>query len=533
MGLNVSGQNPGPNQDSSPALVPVQYNPDTQALYSQGARISPTGIPAALLQRIRANLAASAGGQNAAQRAPLLAPPSWAATTAYLSGQVVTNANGNLYVCSVAGTSAASGGPTGQAAATQVDGTASWQYFGPVLTTTSSAIAPAVSFANYTGVGNASYFWANVAQTTSKYAPGSPNFFYLEGGFWQNATQSGGTPGINCYGGIGSSSSGSQIIGGIASNFWGNPCGSVTFYTDAPKFMLGGAVNVGATNPSGGYVEIDDVPLSDSPFYNTTNNGYGLLIDYTGVGGRKARKVRVYCSTFSGVSTFDNISQVWAYAPPDAYKIGWIGDSISAGAAGGPFGTPLGSLNYSAMSRFCRMVGCESLFNQTCGGMGFANAINGYVFQTAAVSLSLYNPDMIIICGNYDDNAVASATRLAAVVSCLTYLRATFPNTTIIGYGPWGSIQNGSAAWIQLEADMQNGFAAMNDPNMFFIPLITRASGVPWVTGTGNIGATANGNSSEYVYTDSTHPTALAHKEYIPRVYVEAFKALIAAQTAQ
>jgi hypothetical protein len=173
------------------------------------------------------------------------------------------------------------------------------------------------------------------------------------------------------------------------------------------------------------------------------------------------------------------------------------------------------------------MVGCENLFNQTVGGQGFANPTNGYVFQTSAISLTLYNPDVIIICGNYDDFGILSTTRVAAVISCLTYLRSTFPTAMIIGYGPWGSVQNGSAQWVALEADLASGFATVNDPNTFFIPLITRPNGVPWVTGTGTIAAPGNGNSSEYVYSDSTHPTALAHKEYIPRVYVEAFKTLI------
>lgn len=505
--------NPGPASASSyPYATPVTSSAPVTA-----------PISASILNSIVAALAASSGGQNPAQRAPLLAPPAWVALTGYLSGQVVTNANGNLYVCSVTGTSAASGGPTGQAAATQVDGTASWQYFGPVLTTTSNPLAPTVSFVNYTTSGSASYFWANPAQTTNKYATGSPNFFTFDGGFWQFANQSGGTPGINCYGALGASSSGSQTIGGITASFWANPSGVITFYTDAPKFILGGAVNVGPTFPAGGFVEIDDVPLSDSPFYNSTNNSFGLLIDYTAVGGRKTRKVRLYCKTFSGVSTFDNISQVWAYSPPNAYKIGWVGDSISAGSAGGPFG----ELNYSAMARFCRMAGCESLFNQTVGGQGFFNPINGYTYQLSALSLTLYNPDVIVICGNYDDNATSSANRYAAVINCLTYLRATFPTAMIVGFGPWGSVQNGSAAWLALEADMAAGFATLGDPNIFFIPLMNRPNGLPWITGTGNIGAPGNGNSSEYVYTDSTHPTALAHKEYIPRVYLEAFKNLI------
>jgi hypothetical protein len=487
-------------------------------------------IQSSLLARIRAGLALSANGNNPADRAPLLAPPAWVTSTAYIVGQVVTNTGGgagNLYICSVAGTSGATG-PTGQAAATQVDGTASWQYFGPALTTTSNPLAPTVSFANFTSCGSASYFWCNAAQTTQKAATGSPNFFTLDGGFWQNNTLFGGTPGMWCYAALGASNTGATTVGGITSNYWANPSGQVTFYTDAPKFMLGGAVNVNAAGPGGGFVEIDDIPLSDSPFYNTTNNNFGLLIDYTAVGGRKTRKVRLYCHSLSGVSTFDNISQVWAYTAPNPYKIGWIGDSISAGSNGGPFG----ELNYSAMARFCRMCGCESLFNQAVGGMGFWNVINTYTFQTSAVSFTLYNPDVIILCGNYDDAGATSLQRTSSVITCLTYLRGAFPNAMLLGFGPWGSVQNGSASWLQLEADMQAGFTAMNDPNIFFIPLMNRSTGLPWVTGTGTIAAPGNGNSSEYVYSDSVHPTALAHKEYIPRVYAMAFRNLIGSFTA-
>ena len=51
--------------------------------------------------------------------------PAWAPSITYVLGNLVLN-NGLLYRCSIAGTSAASGGPTGQTTAT--DGSASWAY---------------------------------------------------------------------------------------------------------------------------------------------------------------------------------------------------------------------------------------------------------------------------------------------------------------------------------------------------------------------------------------------------------------------
>lgn len=53
----------------------------------------------------------------------------WAATTAYAIEDHVTNDSGKVYRCTVAGTSAASGGPTGTGSAI-VDGTVTWTYVG-------------------------------------------------------------------------------------------------------------------------------------------------------------------------------------------------------------------------------------------------------------------------------------------------------------------------------------------------------------------------------------------------------------------
>jgi len=53
--------------------------------------------------------------------------PAWISSTAYSVGDTVTN-GGNVYVCIAAGTSAGSGGPTGNGATGIVDGTVTWQF---------------------------------------------------------------------------------------------------------------------------------------------------------------------------------------------------------------------------------------------------------------------------------------------------------------------------------------------------------------------------------------------------------------------
>ena len=66
-----------------------------------------------------------------AYQAGFVAPvDAWAASTQYVYNAVRSN-GGNLYVCTVPGASATSGGPTGTTSGI-VDGTATWNYVGPV-----------------------------------------------------------------------------------------------------------------------------------------------------------------------------------------------------------------------------------------------------------------------------------------------------------------------------------------------------------------------------------------------------------------
>jgi hypothetical protein len=57
-----------------------------------------------------------------------LVVPAWVAATAYLKGEVVTNDSGKMYRCTVAGTSAGSGGPTGSGSGNITDNGVTWLY---------------------------------------------------------------------------------------------------------------------------------------------------------------------------------------------------------------------------------------------------------------------------------------------------------------------------------------------------------------------------------------------------------------------
>lgn len=70
----------------------------------------------------------------------VLATPAWTNTTAYAPQDYVTN-GGNLYVCTVGGTSAGSGGPTGTSSSAVTDGTVSWLYCAASSWTAETAFA--------------------------------------------------------------------------------------------------------------------------------------------------------------------------------------------------------------------------------------------------------------------------------------------------------------------------------------------------------------------------------------------------------
>jgi hypothetical protein len=65
----------------------------------------------------------------------------WAAATAYVLNEMVENDTGKIYVCTVAGTSAGAGGPTGTGSAV-TDNTVTWKYIGTLATWTAGPSNP-------------------------------------------------------------------------------------------------------------------------------------------------------------------------------------------------------------------------------------------------------------------------------------------------------------------------------------------------------------------------------------------------------
>lgn len=109
--------------------------PSTYGRFSLGDEVLNNGATTAISTGLRGWKCTTAGAF----------APAWAATTAYVAGQLVWNDTNKIYWCKTGGTSAGSGGPTGSTEATDIaDNTVTWRYLCPlaVFTTMYSESLP-------------------------------------------------------------------------------------------------------------------------------------------------------------------------------------------------------------------------------------------------------------------------------------------------------------------------------------------------------------------------------------------------------
>jgi hypothetical protein len=133
MATKIFSQNPSPTQivvgrtendqvmtvDITPSSIDLRAS-TAYTVYHNGLAATYTTDTTPTVAEITAGLAAA------------IDPTAWAISTAYAVGEYVKNDTGpvKIYVCTTAGTSAGSGGPTGTRSGI-VDGTCVWDYVGP------------------------------------------------------------------------------------------------------------------------------------------------------------------------------------------------------------------------------------------------------------------------------------------------------------------------------------------------------------------------------------------------------------------
>jgi lysophospholipase L1-like esterase len=466
--------------------------------FGQGGASSSTGVgafPNSLGTKLR-KLAAAAQTNNPLINTSLGPAPAWVASTAYVQGQVVVN-GGYQYVCSVAGTSAASGGPTGQGFAPITDNTVTWFYYG---FSTPSAAAP-----NQPVISQSASVPGALTQNIAMNANPSPFYF---------------TGGIPYVDGFGSYSFYSLLTVGSTK---GGPSAAVTFMTDANEVAIKvfGGTQVVRYIIDGQYVTATGYKdgTGGNPSYN--------LIDFTNAGGRKPRTITFSLqapnTTVGGISIAPT-EEAWAPPAKDRVRVLWIGDSIASGGANAP-----AIADADTPRQVGLYMGWSDVWDSSQGGVGYTaqNGGSNYTFAGTAQNIVPGNaPDLVVFCGSVNDVGTASATEQANALTAFRNVRSAYSSVPIIVLGIWPDATGPSGGVLSTENDIKTAVANFSDPNTYFIP-IANDPVQAWMTGTGhNTAPTGTGNSDAYTASDGVHPSDIGRLYEVQR-YVAALRNVI------
>jgi hypothetical protein len=240
-----------------------------------------------------------------------------------------------------------------------------------------------------------------------------------------------------------------------------------------------------------------------------------VLLDFTSAGGRLKRNI-----TFEFPFSFfmpPNIfllpqDEILPAPVSDRFRMIVLGDSTVGGSASPTSGDAWSQAMTDAL-------GVPDGWQSTIGGTGY-NSMNpaGTGLNNLPTRMGdaiNYAHDACMFAMNINDvnNAISGAANLAAIQPnfdlCYNAYRAAWPTTPlfILGVmgGTYGTVTPNILAYEQLLAAY---VTAKNDPNAFFIPVMT--SQQPWVSGTGFVGNNTNDGNAQFYVAAATPTTAPA-----------------------
>ena len=404
---------------------------------------------------------------------PMLAATPWTPSTVFgYIGLVVCNA-GKLFVCVTAGTSAASGGPNATTAATITDNTASWTYFGDIVTTESAGetIASWVGSTAYTvgaKVKLSGYVFACVVAGTSASSGGPSgtgtgitdgtatwNYYgvYRASPYTDYPTYTGNqsNPGYsNVYN--------PQATGGRypfklrgcyeVANLGSDYKTVATFKPAAPASnLIQYAAMEFMTNASRLYIRhssnaapiaivVDGVRLSIEQVKQFASGTSYHTLDWTNTGGAKTRRIKLENLPEMPTVAVDSQYQIWPVAQDSDIKAVFISDSIMAGSSYGPF-----VRGNNVSQRVGTNLGWADCWSFTQGGTGYVNrgtnaGVTTDKYSYRITEAATLNPDVWVLMGSTNDTGQGVATISAAVVSTLSSIRAV-SDAPIVVLGVW------------------------------------------------------------------------------------------------
>lgn len=460
-----------------------------------------TGVTAgreSIGQKLR-RLAAKAAASNPLNQIALSAPPAWVTATAYGGGDAVTSDTPSQVYLNINGLGCTSGAsaPTGTGLTVISDGSGkcSWQFLDNSYPSTSSPLMPTVTNQTTTPSGLTLVYYPNTNPASFFCGGGHPvianTHFY---NFWSSTVVSGGN------------------FAGDATKNMGDTW-SCTFETDAPKFAV---ASYGSYGPR---LIVDGNLLQIGGFVaSTAGSPSWQVVDYAGV--RKRRRVTMQgfsSDSFQGVRV-DSASTIWPVSTGDHVRAIFIGDSITAGSAGGPLGS-----GWDWPAQFSFLVGIDDPWNIAEGGTGFLanNSGQGYTYLGHIQDFCNNSPDVGFIFDDINDEGTYTPAQITtAALATFQAMRDCAPGVPIVAMGAWPGNSGPSATRLTSEAAILSAFTQWNDSLSYYIPISNDPTG-SWVSGTGTVGATTGtGNADSCIAASPTapHPIQLCINTIAQRV---------------
>lgn len=426
----------------------------------------------------------AAEGRNPVVRAPWLAPPAYAPSTAYAVGQIVAN-NASWYMCGIAGATPAGGaGPTivssGQYVADGASGVY-WTCLGGARAADPGDGAPAVSVV--TSSPSIGVNWR----------PGSyPGAYTVRGAspvpfrtnFWSLASFEAKPGTIMSVG------------------------ASVAFESDADRLALFLPANSGQVR-----VIVDGRYLMPGS-HVVAGADQWMVIDWTASSGRRLRRYEL--ETGKSVSQFGcaqvPTSAIVSASGGGAPRMVVIGDSYNAGSNYGPW-----LAGGSIAQLLGKRLGWRDTWNLSVGGTGYLNpsASTFSTFGQRVPQALALSPDVVLLMGSSNDVGYAPAAVQAEVLATLRAIRAGSSAPIVVVGVPSINVAGAAAT----EAAVQAAVAQSGDPLAFFVPICGAAP--PWVIGAwNNASGVPSGvvNGAIYVAADNVHPPEIGFDYYAQRI---------------
>jgi hypothetical protein len=424
--------------------------------------LSTSGGVASVKRRIAAS-AAVAYRNNPIYLDPWFKPKAWTATTYIHQGEVRASTDGvNQFICKTSGTTAAAS-PTGAPLAEVTDGTVKWLWTGAIR-----------------GV--------NVAQAVHTQGTGA------------GVDISGGQVLFPAADGAVIEILGSNLVfnGTNGNNAYSaaQPSGKHIFITDSSKLKISPAIFYYPTEV-GFTVSVNGRLIQESAFgaASAAATDDAVLIDLSFWGGLGVDKEIVIYSSGSNAAKFFKIDKgatVRNLPNNNSVRALWDGSSLFRGGNGAPF-----HWGKDMASQIGSLVGQYDWGNYGLGSTGLINdgASTPYGANSGigriATNIPLFVPELVVRCDNHNDQGFTTAQRKASVGQYIAAGRAAAnnPQLPFVFFGNTllqGESSDSAAANTQLtmELEMKAAVAALNDSNVFFIPVLSDTSG-SWIQAPG------------------------------------------------